>query len=458
MGAAAADAVRTLRLDYYHTGNAKTETLQPRSRRRRAAAVAGESGAADRRHEPRQVLLRGDRPRDQSRRSTRAASRRSTASGRRRPRRRRSARTFSRVAALSRAVEQPVQVVVKKRDAANAFREVWTLVVDPADKFVDTASAAVAGPRLIELHEERRPGDEGRPADSRRRLHRRRARKFETRRAAAGRHAVRDLAVQGAPSRLQRLGPVSAGRRVRHLAAVARDPPAVAGRRHLRRVRFRALRPDVRQPGVPRHRRATRRTTSSRSSSNGRTYGGGGIFNLYAPSRPTALWAPYIFVHEFGHHFAASPTSTTRPTSPTCRAGESRRAVGAERHGAARSGSLEVEGPRHARHAAADAVGEGGVRGDADAIPERGAARSARRTGPRRRWTRSSARKNGATTDALAATAVCGEGRRVRRRELRGAAATTGRRRTASCSRATVPFCAVCRRALTRILDLYSRP
>src|SRR5262249_54705402 len=37
---------------------------------------------------------------------------------------------------------------------------------------------------------------------------------------------------------------------------------------------------------------------------NTRTYGGGGIFNLYSTVAADSLWAPYVFVHEFGHHFA----------------------------------------------------------------------------------------------------------------------------------------------------------
>src|SRR5262249_1004667 len=38
---------------------------------------------------------------------------------------------------------------------------------------------------------------------------------------------------------------------------------------------------------------------------NGKTYGGGGIFNLYSTVAADSVWAPYVFVHEFGHHFAA---------------------------------------------------------------------------------------------------------------------------------------------------------
>jgi hypothetical protein len=37
---------------------------------------------------------------------------------------------------------------------------------------------------------------------------------------------------------------------------------------------------------------------------NGNTYGGGGIFGLYSTVAADSLWSPYVFVHEFGHHFA----------------------------------------------------------------------------------------------------------------------------------------------------------
>ena len=37
---------------------------------------------------------------------------------------------------------------------------------------------------------------------------------------------------------------------------------------------------------------------------NGRKYGGGGIHNLYATVSSDNAWTPYVFVHEFGHHFA----------------------------------------------------------------------------------------------------------------------------------------------------------
>ena len=37
---------------------------------------------------------------------------------------------------------------------------------------------------------------------------------------------------------------------------------------------------------------------------NGRKYGGGGIFNAFATVAADNAFTPYVFVHEFGHHFA----------------------------------------------------------------------------------------------------------------------------------------------------------
>jgi hypothetical protein len=62
---------------------------------------------------------------------------------------------------------------------------------------------------------------------------------------------------------------------------------------------------------------------------NERKYGGGGIHNLYSTVAADNAWAPYVFVHEFGHHFAgladeyytsdvayASPAGRLEPWEP----------------------------------------------------------------------------------------------------------------------------------------------
>jgi hypothetical protein len=38
---------------------------------------------------------------------------------------------------------------------------------------------------------------------------------------------------------------------------------------------------------------------------NNETYGGGGIFGQFSTAAASSEWAEYLFVHEFGHHFAA---------------------------------------------------------------------------------------------------------------------------------------------------------
>src|SRR5207245_1612827 len=76
---------------------------------------------------------------------------------------------------------------------------------------------------------QRRSGAEARSPDSRRRLHRCRAREVRTRRAPARRHVVCHRAVQGAPSRHQCLGPLPAVGAIGHLTSVAGDLPPIAG-------------------------------------------------------------------------------------------------------------------------------------------------------------------------------------------------------------------------------------
>ncbi len=62
---------------------------------------------------------------------------------------------------------------------------------------------------------------------------------------------------------------------------------------------------------------------------NTEVYGGGGIYGLYSTAAANSEWAPYLFVHEFGHHFAGladeyytssvmyeAPTEITEPYEP----------------------------------------------------------------------------------------------------------------------------------------------
>lgn len=59
---------------------------------------------------------------------------------------------------------------------------------------------------------------------------------------------------------------------------------------------------------------------------NGETYGGGGIFGLYGTVAAGSAWAPYVFVHEFGHHFAAlADEYYTSPVAYESQAGVTKR-------------------------------------------------------------------------------------------------------------------------------------
>ena len=261
-----AEPIKTLRLDYYHTGTAKSETF-----------------AVDRVVvEPRRgrAIRRG---RSTTPTSASISSRSSTA----RPNRVVYSRGFSSIfgewettdeAQRSRADVPGVAAIPDARARRSRswsrsatrrtlFREVWTTTIDPADSSSITADAAVAraGDRAAE---ERRSGHQGRSADSRRRLHRGRAAR-SSRRTPSGssRSLFATVAIQGTASRdfnVWGLCPPAAE------SGISRPshgrPPAVAGRRHLRRVRI----PSATSSRSTTARFATpprsRRTTSSRSS------------------------------------------------------------------------------------------------------------------------------------------------------------------------------------------------
>ncbi|MCK7488917.1 MAG: hypothetical protein MZU79_00690 [Anaerotruncus sp.] len=154
--------------------------------------------------------------------------------------------------------------------------------IDPASRFVTAADAAPAGQGLDGVRERARR-DEGRSAAPRRRLRRGGAAQVPRRREAPGRPPVRDRAVQEPASRDFNVRAIDlpAPRERREPAAHRRLPPDAAGRR-LQRLRLGALRARARQPRDARHRVGGALRRPSRSSSTRPQYGGGGIFNDHA--------------------------------------------------------------------------------------------------------------------------------------------------------------------------------
>src|ERR1051325_2909809 len=56
------------------------------------------------------------------------------------------------------APDSPAQIVLKKRDAKNLFREVWTVGVDPKDIFIDRSTPKAPAP-LIEIQKNGDPSE-----------------------------------------------------------------------------------------------------------------------------------------------------------------------------------------------------------------------------------------------------------------------------------------------------------
>jgi hypothetical protein len=198
--------------------------------------------------------------------------------------------------------EAPVRIILKKRDAKNAFREVWAATVDPKDMFVDDGKPPSPGPLLsIEKHGE--PADkvdflilgDGYTAAERGKFEK------DARRLAEILFSVSpfkerrsDFNVWGLcpPSEESGVSRPSTG--VHRRSRVGATYDAFGSERYILTFENRSLRDVV----------SFAPYEFVEVLTNSRTYGGGGIFNLYSTVAADSLWSPYVFVHEFGHHFA----------------------------------------------------------------------------------------------------------------------------------------------------------
>ena len=196
----------------------------------------------------------------------------------------------------------PVSIVLKKRDAKNVFQDVWTTTLDPADQFVDRSKPVAPAP-LITIQKAGEPEDrvdflilgDGYTAAE--------AKKFE-----ADARRLTDTLFATSPFKENRrsfnvwaLCPPAAESGIsRPSTGIYRDSPLGATYDAFGSERY-VLTFDN---------RALRRTAQFAPYEfievlvNGRTYGGGGIFNLYSTVASDNAFANYVFVHEFGHHFA----------------------------------------------------------------------------------------------------------------------------------------------------------
>lgn len=300
-------APRTLRVDYYHTGNSHEEwfsldriVLEPLDWPGNPNKTIDESQMGNYRFEVRErasgklVYSRGFNSVFGEWKTTEEALHGN--------------RTFSESLRFP-APDAPVEVSLQERaesgvhqDPKEAWKEVWKAAVDPKDKFVDRSRPPSPGP-LLELQ---KMGD---PATK------------------------VDLLVLGDGYTAAERGKFEKDAR-RFMEALFSTPPF---REHQKDFNVWGLCPAAEESGVSRpssgiYRRSpvgasydtfgTERyvlTTENRALRdvasfapyefieilvNGQTYGGGGIFNQYATVAIDNLWAAYVGVHEFGHQFA----------------------------------------------------------------------------------------------------------------------------------------------------------
>jgi hypothetical protein len=199
---------------------------------------------------------------------------------------------------------RPVRVVLKKRQADEAFADIWSTQIDPTSRFVNAARLQRSDVSVWTLFENGPPAakvdlvvlGEGYTRAQQAKFHADAKRLVETLFAEepfkSRRHDfnVRAIDLPSAASGVNRPN-----------AGVFRRTPLSAeynifdSERYLLTLDNRTLR-DV-ASAAP--------YEFIEVLVNEQTYGGGGIFNDHATASVDSEFSGYVFVHEFGHHFAA---------------------------------------------------------------------------------------------------------------------------------------------------------
>jgi hypothetical protein len=197
--------------------------------------------------------------------------------------------------------DAPVEVSLKER-SGNGFREVWKTVVDPKDKFVDRSRPLSPG-ALMELQ---KMGDPAAKVDllvlgdgymaAERGKFERDARRFTDALFATSpfREHQKDFNVWGLCPAAEESGVSRPSTGIYRRSPVGAAYDTFGSERYVLTMENRTLR-DV-ASFAP--------YEFIEILVNGQTYGGGGIFNQYATVAIDNLWAGYVGVHEFGHQFA----------------------------------------------------------------------------------------------------------------------------------------------------------
>ena len=200
------------------------------------------------------------------------------------------------------APDAPVEIVLKKRNKKNEWVDIWTTSIDPKDIFIDR-SKPQAPARLIAIQKMGEPSTkvdflilgDGYTA--------REANKFEkdARRLTEVLFSTPPFKEHRKDFNVWALCPPAAESGIsRPSTGIYRDSPlgatydAFGSERYVLTFDNRALRKVAQFAPYE----------FIEVIANNRTYGGGGIFNLYSTVAADNGFANYVFVHEFGHHFA----------------------------------------------------------------------------------------------------------------------------------------------------------
>jgi len=200
------------------------------------------------------------------------------------------------------APDKAVRITLRKRDARNVFRDVWSTKIDPADKFVVRGAELDAGP-LVRLHVSGDPATkldllilgDGYTARERTKFER------DARRLTATLLATSPFKERQGDVNIWGLSPAAAqsgiSRPSQHIyrrSPVGATYDAFDSERYVLTFENKAFRDLA----------ANAPYDAVEILTNSATYGGGGIFGLFSTVAADSVWSPYIFVHEFGHHIA----------------------------------------------------------------------------------------------------------------------------------------------------------
>ena len=196
----------------------------------------------------------------------------------------------------------PFDVRISKRDARNAFAAIWSVRLDPAARDVERAVPPSPG-ALIELH---RGGDPAQKVDvlilgdgytaAERGLFEEDARRLTEilLRTSPFRERRADFNIWGLCPEARESGVSRPSTNVWRSSPIGARYDAFGSERYVLTFDERAFREAA----------SFAPYDFVEILVNGDTYGGGGIFGLYGTVAARSAWSPYVFVHEFGHHFA----------------------------------------------------------------------------------------------------------------------------------------------------------